>query len=133
MMDGQANYLAILVVAIIANILGAIWYSPKMFGTIWAKASKIEMKKKPGAKPYILGFLMSLIMAAVVDCFVTKLDLTMVGEGLKLGFVLWLGMIATTQICAVLWSKKPFKLFMVDSGYYLVNLLIMGGVLATWR
>jgi len=134
MADGQANYLAIVVVAIINNILGAIWYSSMIFGKAWAKACKIEMgKKKAGAKHFLGGFLMSLVMAVVVACFVIKLDMTMASEGVKLGFLLWLGFIATSQFCGVIWAKKPLKVYFIDAGFYLASLLIMGAILATWR
>jgi len=134
MLDGQTNYLAIVAVAIINNILGAIWYSSKVFGKSWAKACKIEMgKKKAGAKHFLGGLLMSLIMAAAVSCLVIKLDLTMVSEGIKLGILLWLGFIATSQFCGVIWAKKPLKVYLIDAGFYLASLLIMGAILATWR
>ena len=32
-----------------------------------------------------------------------------------------------------IYESRPFKLFAINSGYWLVGLLITGGLLATWR
>lgn len=135
-MTEQMNYLAIVVVAVLNNILGAIWYCKCVFGGSWAKACKIDMPKKKSKscmKHMIGGFVMSLIMAGAVSCLVVKLDLTMVSEGLKLGFLLWLGFIATSQMCGVIWCKKPLKVYFIDAGFYLLSLFVYGAILSVWR
>ena len=34
----EINFLAILVASLSTMVIGAIWYNPKVFGTIWMKA-----------------------------------------------------------------------------------------------
>ncbi len=40
----DVDWLAVVVGAVVAFILGWAWYSPKLFGTKWAEGSKVNMK-----------------------------------------------------------------------------------------
>ena len=64
----EINYIAILVAAVLAMTIGAIWYGP-LFGNKWLeiigasdadKAAREKMKKEAG-KLYIVQFLLSLL------------------------------------------------------------------------
>ena len=55
------------------------------------------------------------------------------GAGAFVGFLCWLGLIAATQFPQGIYENRPFKLFAINSGYWLVGLLIIGGLLAVWR
>lgn len=130
----SAQILAIVTVAIINNILGMIWYSKKCFGTMWAKSNKFDMGRMKSGAQHILGSLIvSLVTASVVFCFVQSLNLTMVSDGLKLGFLAWLGFVATNHFSGVIWAKKPLKVYFIDVGFLLISLLVMGALLTMWR
>jgi hypothetical protein len=45
------------------------------------------------------------------------------------GFLAWIGFVATTQISEVIWGEAPFKLFLLETGCKLLILLAMGGIL----
>ena len=132
------NYVAVVVAAIAANVLGAIWYSPAGFGKVWMELSGFtekkmgEAKKKGIAKMYAVGFLSTLVMAYVLAHMVDYTDATTVMGGLQAGFWIWLGFVATVQLGSVLWEGKPVKLYLLNTSYYLVNLLLMGTILAVW-
>ena len=48
---------------------------------------------------------------------------------------LWngLGFVALVTLGVVLWEGKPWKLWVLMNGHYLVSLLIMGVLLAFWK
>ena len=50
--------------------------------------------------------------------------------GLMVGFLNWLGFVAPVTLGAVLWEGKPWKLWYIVSGYYLVSFMIMGVILS---
>jgi hypothetical protein len=52
--------------------------------------------------------------------------------GMKIGFAIWLGFVATVQLTEVLFAKKPAKLFLINTGYQMVCYLAMGAILAVW-
>jgi len=39
----NVSWLAVIVGAVVAFVVGALWYSPKMFGTKWAEGSGVEL------------------------------------------------------------------------------------------
>lgn len=54
-------------------------------------------------------------------------------EGMKVGAILWIGFIATSQLDGVLYLKKPLDLYWITSIQYLISMAIAGGILAVWQ
>lgn len=134
----EINLLAVLVTAAINMSLGFFWYGP-LFGKAWTKLSgftKEDMEKaqKEGmAKSYTFTILGALVMSYVLAHFISVGGASTAIAGATIGFWLWLGFIATTTLSGVLWGKKPFNLFILENGYYLVLLVLNGAILAVWK
>ncbi|MBI4138832.1 DUF1761 domain-containing protein [Candidatus Uhrbacteria bacterium] len=136
------NYLAVLVAASASMVLGFVWYGP-LFGKPWmaimgyTKETAEKMKQKGMEKTYALMTLGSLVMAYVLahstEFAMTYTKTYGVAGGLMSGFWNWLGFIAPILIGSQLWEGKPWKLFLITGGYYLVSLMGMGVILAVWR
>jgi hypothetical protein len=132
----MVNYLTILVATIIGYIIGALWYSPLLFGNLWVKLmkfSKIDMeksKKQGMAKQWITMFIATLILTYILSQFIVAGAGWL--HGLRIGALVWLGFLATTQIGIVLWEKKPFALYAINTLHYLVVLVVMGSILGAW-
>ena len=131
------NYLAVLVAAISSMILGAIWYGP-LFMKAWMKqvgmtAKDLKKRKKKGSAKQMIGaFIMALVMAGVLAAFIQyRGDITLF-TGICVAFWAWLGFTATVEMSRVLFERSSFKLFMINSGFNLVQLLIMGLIIAAW-
>jgi hypothetical protein len=84
-------------------------------------------------KMVLAGFVSALVMSYIFSHFVDLGGATTIGAGAQLGFWIWLGFVATIQAGVVLWEKKPIKLFLINSSFYLVTLVSMGAVLAIWQ
>jgi hypothetical protein len=135
------NYLAVLVCGIVAMILGSLWYGP-FFGKPWMKImgmSKDKMTpemKKMMVKNYTIMFIGSLVMAFVLDhslIFASSyLKVSGLMAGLQAAIWTWIGFIAPVKMGDQLWGGKPWKLFCIDGGFYLVNLCLMGVILSMW-
>ena len=132
----MVNYLAILVATIVGYVIGALWYSPLLFGNMWIKLmgytkKDMEKAKKQGmAKQWISMFVAMLIMVYILSQFVVPGTGWMFGA--KIGVLIWLGFLATTQLGIVLWEKKPFALYAINTLHYLVALVVMGAILGVW-
>jgi len=129
------NHWAVLVSALILWVLGAVWYSPALFAKPWMAALSIVPSgpKKGLAAGMISSFLGDLLVAFVLLHFVLWSGAETVGTGAFVGFLSWLGLIAATQFPQGIYESRPPRLFAINSGYWLVGLLITGGVLAVWR
>jgi len=137
-MHFTVNYLAVVVAAVAAWILGALWYSPALFARQWMAAhnyspERIEAMKKGMAKTYAISFLCFVVMAGVLAILVDRLGILGALGGVKLGAITWLGFAATIGLTANLYSDKPLAAFLIDAGYQLVYMVVMGVILAVWK
>jgi Protein of unknown function (DUF1761) len=67
------NFLAILVAAIAAMVIGTIWYNPKVFGTAWIKDIGMTQEQAESGnmlKIFGFAFLFSFILAFVMPTIV---------------------------------------------------------------
>lgn len=137
-MDIGINYLAVLVAALAAYAVGAVWYSPAGFGKQWRKMMHLsveDMQKMPltAAQAMMLGFLFTLLLSYVFAHFAALVGVKDVASALTLGFWSWLGFGATTLAHSWLYEGKSLKLFLFNSAHLLVALLAMSLVFGLWR
>ncbi len=136
MYEFSMNYIAVVVVAAISFILGALWYSPFLFYKPWLKAfGKTEEEIKSGIKPvtYVLTFVAWLIASYVLAVFVDYSGSPTFGYGMLAGFLCWFGFAAATSLIHHLFAQRPLEMWLIDTGYVLVAFLISGGILAIWE
>ena len=137
-MHFTVNYLAIVVAALAAWILGALWYSPALFARQWMAANnytpeRLEAMKRGMAKTYAISFICFGVMAWVMAVLIDRLGIAGALGGVKLGAITWLGFAATIGLTANLYSDKPLAAFLIDTAYQLVYMIAMGIVLAVWK
>lgn len=135
------NYWAVLVSAIAAMGLGYLWYGP-LFGKPWVammgwSRGEMESKMKTGVGPqYLLQAVGALVMAYVLAHSIifagSYLHQTGIAAGIEGAVWSWLGFVAPVSLGSVLWDGKPWKLWMINSGYFLVTLVVMGIILGWW-
>jgi len=131
----EVNILAVIAAAIISVVTGIFWYSPALFGKVWTQSIGKpieELKKSNKIKIYILNIAATLLMAYVLAIFIGYLNITTVAGGLQIGFWIWLGFVIPVNAGAYLWESRPLKLYLINNGYHLVAMLLMGAVLAIW-
>ncbi|MEO6067625.1 MAG: DUF1761 domain-containing protein [Gemmatimonadales bacterium] len=131
------NYLAVLVAALATFALGALWYMP-LFGKLWLKEhaytpAQLEQMKGTAPRAYGVSFAAYLVVALVLSALIQLTGIIRWQGGLKLGALCWLGFAATIGLTANMYSEKKFSTFVIDAGYQLVYLMMMGAILAAWR
>lgn len=129
------DYFSVLIAGISGMVIGALWYSPVLFGKIWMKLSgmdsaKINSVKKIGmGLTYFLAFIGSLIMACVLVHFMAYMVIDNFVDTVQLVFWSWIGFIAPVTLSVVLWEGKSWKLWFLNNSYYLISLIVMSVVL----
>jgi hypothetical protein len=135
------NLFAVLACGVAAMILGFLWYSPILFAKPWVKemgydmndkAKMEEMKEKAGPA-YGVSFVASLVTAFILALILNAVTINTPLSGMKLGFAVWLGFVATVQLTGVLFQGNSMKLFAINTGYQLTCYLAMGAILSVWR
>jgi hypothetical protein len=127
--------------AVAAFVVGGLWYSPLLFAKPWMRAmgydpndkQKCDEMKKGAGKLYAIALLAGLVSAGVLAKFFAVLSVDSVIYGLKIAFAIWLGFVATVQLTATLFGKKPTVLFFIDTGHQLVSYMVMALVLTVGR
>ena len=138
----EINYVANLIISILAMVFGFLWYGP-LFGRKWMKLMGLshkdlgEMKMNMGVT-YFTAFITTIVTVSVLSYFV---NLAVIDEingastffsGAIVGFIVWLGFIATSTLGQFLWEGKPFSLYLLNNMHNLIFYLVVGGVLAVW-
>lgn len=133
----SVNYLAVIVSALAAFMLGALWYSPALFARQWTAVhgytpEKLEAMKQGMAKTYAMSFVCFLVTAWVMAVLTERVGVGSLMGGVRLGGLTWLGFAATIGLTANLYSDKPLLAWVIDAGYQLVYMIVMGVILAVW-
>ena len=136
-LHGQFNHWAILVSALLLWFLGAIWYSPALFARPWMAMLGITPDKTKKNKSMIAGMISSFIGDLILSLVLAHLILwsgaQTWGWGAFIGFLVWIGFFAAPNFPQGIYEGRPFKLFLINNGYWLVGLMVSGVLLAVWR
>lgn len=137
-MNPEINYLAVLVASIVNMVVGFLWYGP-LFGKVWMPLAghtpeSIEQGKRKGMGPtYIIALVGAFLMAYVFAHVLGTYQAETLSAGFQGAFWMWLGFIAVVELGKVLWYGKTWKLWCIESGYWLVVLLINSAILVSWK
>ncbi len=129
------NWLAVIVAALSAFIIGALWYSPALLGKVWMKANGFTNESLTGGnmgKIFGLAFLWTLIMSVNLAMFLNDPSTTL-SFGAFAGFAAGFGWIAMGFFVVGLFERRPTAWMLVNGGYMIVALTIMGVILGAWR
>ena len=133
-MDTPFNIWAVLVAALSTFLIGGLWYSPAVFGKAWMKENGFteeSMKNSNMVKIFGLAFVLGLIAAINLAMFMGPENDP--GMGALWGFLAGFGWVATFVGTHYLFERKSFRLFLINAGYSVVALTVMGVILAAWK
>ena len=127
------NWLAIVVAAIVKFAIGAGWYTV-LFGRQWRELQGVpEGSSQSGlATAMVVQIIGDLIMAYILARFIEHYAVGGIGGGILIGFMAWLGFVATIMVGSILYEKKPPMLVTINAGYQLVGIVVMGAILGVW-
>lgn len=132
------NYLALLVAAIAAFAVGALWYGP-LFGKPWRALMNIPegapgmgSMKMPPMQAMVGGFIATLVLTFVLSMFIGAFGVTTALGAVVLAVWIWLGFIASVMLNSVFYEGRPWKLYFINASHYLVALVVAALILALW-
>ncbi len=135
-MDLMINYVAVVVAAVVAFVIGWVWYGP-IFGKRWmhlhgkSYESMSEMKMPMGNMA--IEFIATLVTAYVLARFVVLLGVVDVMGAIHLTVWVWLGFIAAIMVGGVLWENEKWELFWIKVGGRFLTILAMTVILGVWH
>jgi hypothetical protein len=128
------NWLAIIVAAVSAFVLGSLWYSPLMFLDRWMKEigiTKDSTKNTNMGKLFGLAFLLSFVASFFLAMFIGA---NAGGAfGALAGFMAGFGWVFTYMGIIYLFESRTFAHFLINTMYSIVSLTIMGFIIGVWQ
>lgn len=130
----EVNYWAVLVATISTMVLGFLWYSPILFGTVWAKLRNLKMEEMTGGSPitYVLTALTALGGSFILALLLTLGDGMNGMTGLTVGLLIGLS-ISLKIGMNYLFENGKLPLYFITIGYHLVSYLIAGFIIGAWQ
>lgn len=126
------NWLSVIVAAISSFLIGGIWYGP-FFGKRWMTEfgfTKDDLKKRSVPKTFGLSLLLAFVAALILEMFIgTEADVMF---GACAGFFAGFGWVATMLGILYLFEMKTLKAYLINAGYCVVSLTLMGIILGAW-
>jgi len=74
-----------------------------------------------------------LVLTFVLDHIVIWSGASTFGWGALIGLSAWLAFVAAINVPQYIYENRPFKLFAINNGYWLIGLIVAGGILAIWH
>ena len=126
------NWLAVLVATVSAFALGGLWYGP-IFGKPWMALTGVTEEVAAGRNQGMVfggAFFLTLLMVLNLAMFIgPEAD---VAFGAMAGFFTGAFWIAAMLGVIYLFEGRPLKLFLIEGGYSVVALTIMGAILGAF-
>ncbi len=128
------NYLAVIVAAIAYMVLGAIWYSPILFGRAWMTGVGKTKEQLAGGSSikYIWGFIFSFIAAYGIARLMLMTGRDTVADGVMIGLLAGICFVMTTMGVNDTFEGRPSGLTVINILYHIVGFLIIGIIVGAW-
>ena len=129
------NWIAVVAAAVSTFLLGGLWYSPVMFGRVWASANKlteVDLASGNMAKIFGFSFVFSFLMAANLAAFLSDSKTTTTWGGAA-GFLAGFGWVALAIAVIALFERRSWTYILINGGYMTVSFVVMGLILGSWR
>lgn len=137
----EINYLAVVGCAVLAIVLGALWYSPILFGKAWMRINKMNPADQGDMKQmqkemiliYGLQIILAFLQVYILAHFIKGWSDV---SGVEAALWIWLGFIVPTLAASVMWTmekgRDKITRFIIQASYNLVLFIAFGYILGVW-
>jgi len=133
----RLNYLAILVAAIACFLLEAGWYTFFMQTWLNGIGRTMEWLMRPEeshpALQYGTAFISAAVIATAISSVIQLTGLQTALRGIKVGALLWFGLIFTTLSTEYVFEVRPLSLLGINGGFWLLGMALMGAIVGGWK
>jgi hypothetical protein len=132
----RQNYLAIVLAAVACFLFEAAWYSYFLQAWIDGIGRTREWLMSSGVNPsiqYATALMCAALMAGAISCVTQLTGPQTVLRGMQVAALMWLGCVMTTWATEYVFEVRSFKLFAINTGFWLIGMVIMGAIVGGWR
>lgn len=129
------NYLAILVGALAYMFLGALWYSPVLFGNSWLRMTgKTKEQAKADQSP--ICFLIGIVTAFVSSYGIARImywtNGSEIADGIKIGLFVGVCFAFMALLVNDSFEHRPKGLTFINSFYHICGMIVAGLVIGAF-
>jgi len=131
------NIWELLVAPLSTFVIGFLWYGKPLFGRLWqhlARISDSEIKNSNMILIFGLSYILNFVIAFFLSVFI-EIAMMLGSNAIMAGIfaaILCIGFVATSFGINYLFSRKSFKLYLLDAGYLVVSFFTMGLIIGAW-
>jgi surface polysaccharide O-acyltransferase-like enzyme len=130
----KTNYAAVFISAIAYWLLGALWYGV-LFSKPWMALENISIEQAKSMNPvlpYVLTFVLNLLIAYSLAQICIWRNANTVGRGASVGVLLWIGFVGPITFTTYMYEMRPKELFAINEFFPLAGLVLMGAIIGAW-
>lgn len=130
---GTINWFGVIVAAVLAFILGGIWYAPFLFGRVWQREAGLTNEQVAGGNKgliFAVAFVWALLGAIVFAMFLGPHPGPRLAIGA--GFMAGLFWVAGSLAINYQFERRSTTLWLINGGYHTAQYTLYGIVLGLW-
>jgi len=132
----KINWVSMILATLTPMVIGFIYYQKGLFGKAWAQTISMPKAQRTKFHP-IVGFSISFIVCFLLSYFLLNFCNGAGQEGVFdtfqhgaiHGVVLSVFVIIPISITGVLYNERSWSNMLINAGYWLISLPLMGGIL----
>ena len=135
----EINYWAVLIATASSMVVGSIWYTPKVFGTRWAKPREgrhgppgRECDSSPIIVTVFVSFVTAWVLAGAAAIAWHFYGGSWLWGAVVTGATLWAGFTAARFITHDAFEGRPTALTTMNIAHELVTVLVMALIIGAW-
>jgi Protein of unknown function (DUF1761) len=129
----EINIWAVLLATASSMVVGAIWYSQRVFGKWWMTAARVESTGRSVVYPIlstlVVSFVTAWVLAGAVAISAKFYGGNFLADSLITAIVLWAGFTAARVITHDAFEGRPKRLTLLTISHELVTIVIMALVI----
>jgi hypothetical protein len=130
----KVNRLAVALCVVIAMLGSFLWYT--LFEESWMQANELNYDFVDGHRnsgPFAIGIIANFITFSVMAWFFTRLNVRSAARGVTIAMLMAIAFYFVVQYSNNAFSFRSKTLSFIDGGLIIINWMIAGAVLGSWK
>lgn len=112
--------------ALLAFLLGLLWYSPILFGGAWRSALKRKADAKIPTKMRVVLGVLWLLSATVYSFVAQAIGFSSLSDYMIFSVLMFLSFSLPLKVMDVVYAGQARSLIFIDGGYFLTGFVLVG-------
>ena len=127
------NHAAAWVGAIVFFLWGYIWFGVLFKAQAAAMMAQMGTAPPSGATPYIVGFLMALVLGYGTAIALADSSTPTAAHGISFGLFMGVVFYASVTLTSSIFSGRSLSVWLLDIGWALIGFALVGAIVGGWR